>query len=280
MTAGTKGFVGRCYRFSLKLGWSGLRSRSRRAALARLINPISYPRATEFSLALSQLALDQSQRVLDIGSPKLLFLFLAEHTSLELHATDILPNFIDPARMFLEKLGRGAEIGQRLVLATQDARRLTYEDGSFDRVYSLSVLEHIPDDGDAAAMREIGRVLRPGGRAFVTVPYALRGYSETFVRHDVYERRHNGSGPLFYQRRYDDDALQRRLVDPSGLKAAALTYFGEPGLRIDPWWNRLPLATRAPLLWAQPVLERLFLQVLQPARRDRAIGVAITLEKV
>ena len=46
-----------------------------------------------------------------------------------------------------------------------DAERLDFPDNSFDLVYSHGVLHHTPDT--AAAVREIHRVLRPGGRAVV-----------------------------------------------------------------------------------------------------------------
>ncbi|HLU74953.1 MAG TPA: methyltransferase domain-containing protein [Nonomuraea sp.] len=48
---------------------------------------------------------------------------------------------------------------------------MPFEDGSFDRVIAAEVLEHIPDD--MTAMREIFRVLRPGGLAAITVPSFL-----------------------------------------------------------------------------------------------------------
>ena len=46
-----------------------------------------------------------------------------------------------------------------------DAERLSFPDDSFDLVYSHGVLHHTPDT--QAAVREIHRVLRPGGRAVV-----------------------------------------------------------------------------------------------------------------
>jgi SAM-dependent methyltransferase len=46
-----------------------------------------------------------------------------------------------------------------------DAERLDFPDNSVDLVYSHGVLHHTPDT--AAAVREIHRVLRPGGRAVV-----------------------------------------------------------------------------------------------------------------
>ena len=49
-----------------------------------------------------------------------------------------------------------------------DATRMPFPDGAFDRVIAAEVLEHIPDDWQA--LREIARVLRPGGQLAVTVP--------------------------------------------------------------------------------------------------------------
>src|ERR671917_1851310 len=46
-----------------------------------------------------------------------------------------------------------------------DAERLEFEDASFDLVYSHGVLHHTPDA--RAAVKEVHRVLKPGGRAVV-----------------------------------------------------------------------------------------------------------------
>ena len=49
-----------------------------------------------------------------------------------------------------------------------DATRLPFPDGTFDRIIAAEVLEHIDDD--MGAIRELARVLRPGGTMAVTVP--------------------------------------------------------------------------------------------------------------
>jgi SAM-dependent methyltransferase len=46
--------------------------------------------------------------------------------------------------------------------------RFPFADGQFDCVVSIDVLEHLRDD--QPFLRELSRVLRPGGRAVVTVP--------------------------------------------------------------------------------------------------------------
>jgi len=57
--------------------------------------------------------------------------------------------------------------GQRSRLLVTDAERLPFADASFDLVYSWGVVHHSPDT--PAAVREIARVLRPGGRARVMI---------------------------------------------------------------------------------------------------------------
>jgi SAM-dependent methyltransferase len=52
----------------------------------------------------------------------------------------------------------------------QDATNFTFADESFDLVIGNHILEHIPDD--AKAMKEIYRVLKPGGGAILQVPYS------------------------------------------------------------------------------------------------------------
>lgn len=52
--------------------------------------------------------------------------------------------------------------------ANGDACALPFPDGTFDRVIASEVLEHVPDD--QAALRELCRVLRPGGTLAATVP--------------------------------------------------------------------------------------------------------------
>jgi SAM-dependent methyltransferase len=59
---------------------------------------------------------------------------------------------------------------------------LPYPAGAFDLILSHEVLEHVADD--ALAVREMARVLKPGGRAVIFVPN--RGYP--FETHGVYWR--------------------------------------------------------------------------------------------
>lgn len=57
-------------------------------------------------------------------------------------------------------------------------------DAAVDAVVAINVLEHIPDD--VAALREVHRVLRPGGRAVIVIPYnpALYDYFDAHLHHE------------------------------------------------------------------------------------------------
>jgi SAM-dependent methyltransferase len=61
-----------------------------------------------------------------------------------------------------------ADLRQKGVTHQVDITRLPMPDGTYDAVIANHVLEHIDDD--AAAMRELCRVLKPGGTAVLTVP--------------------------------------------------------------------------------------------------------------
>jgi ubiquinone/menaquinone biosynthesis C-methylase UbiE len=73
----------------------------------------------------------------------------------------------DLQQEFLDHVLRGAaERGLTNLIPTQgDATALPYEDDSVDAVVLTAVLGEIPDS--VAALREIGRVLKPGGRLVV-----------------------------------------------------------------------------------------------------------------
>lgn len=77
------------------------------------------------------------------------------------HGVDIARRPVEMMRARLSMNGMGgAERVQQ-----GNALELPYEDGSFDRVYSIGCLHHT---GDAArGVSEVHRVLRPGGRALV-----------------------------------------------------------------------------------------------------------------
>lgn len=64
----------------------------------------------------------------------------------------------DPATLFAD-----AAV-EHVALTRADSRVLPFADNSFDKAFSIDVLEHFPRDVIDAYLRETARVLRPGGR--------------------------------------------------------------------------------------------------------------------
>ncbi len=83
---------------------------------------------------------------------------------------------------------RLAQEGLEAEVLVADAESLPFEDASFDVVYSYGVLHHTPDT--AAAVREVHRVLRPGGEVRIML-YSRRSWFALAVwaRHVLRRRR-------------------------------------------------------------------------------------------
>jgi SAM-dependent methyltransferase len=65
----------------------------------------------------------------------------------------------------------------------EDLTGLSFADGEFDCIICMEILEHIPDY--KAALREMARVLRPGGRALMTFPWLGGDYVDHLIRAEV-----------------------------------------------------------------------------------------------
>ncbi len=77
-----------------------------------------------------------------------------------------LTGFDQTFRRELERQA-GAAMPRDLPVVAMDAGAMTFADQSFDCVFSHSCFEHLTDP--EAVMRQIGRVLRPGGLAYISV---------------------------------------------------------------------------------------------------------------
>jgi SAM-dependent methyltransferase len=251
------------------------------AGLKCMVLPVEYIRCAETRYILRHLDVRPGQRVLDVGSPKLLSLFLAARLGAEVHATDLVDYFFERYEVY-SRIALGHE-RSRYRMAREDARTLTYPSAHFDRFFSISAIEHIPDAGDTRAIREVARVLAPGGIACLTVPWSDHGYLEEFKHRgdpDVYWAPGDGE-KVFFQRAYDRDTLERRLVRPSGLRLVDLSFWGERTVPVEHVIlnRRIPRPARILLYPAHVALARLFLRPLEEMEPSKKKVACFTLRK-
>jgi Methyltransferase domain len=97
----------------------------------------------------------------------------------------------------------GGEFGQLML----DVTKLPFADGAFDGLVCNHVLEHVPDDH--AAMRELRRVLAPGGWAVLLVPDVEAAVTDEDPAVTAPEARLARFGQADHVRRYGRDYLDR-----------------------------------------------------------------------
>ena len=242
------------------------------AALRRLVRPLDFRRADECSLVLDWLAPAAGERVLDIGCGD-------GHYDRRIAKTGAVVDAID---MRTNRLAVAARWNPhpRVRFQQMRAEALEFGDGTFDKVVSICVIEHIPDD--EAAFREIARVLRPGGRFVLSCDsLSNAGITDRLrARHATrYAVRHFYTRAMLAARleRAGLDLLRSRFVltTPLSLAITRFTYLADDAGRWPGGWAvkypALAVAGTAGLL-ASRASERL------GARADR--GLTLIAEAV
>lgn len=178
-------------------------------------DPAALCRFGEYRFACEQLELEPGLELLDLACSSNVFQLFLALSGLRVTGIDIDARTLDdlePRRRHVEQVS-GRRLDYRFEVS--NAFSLPYPDGSYDRVISISSVEHMFSDdgrsGDVLAVLEARRVLRPGGRLVVTVPMS--------------------EGMPFHESRTGDDRyrLPYRLYTPAVLEER---FHGLPGLEL------------------------------------------------
>ncbi|MFN0197060.1 MAG: class I SAM-dependent methyltransferase [Planctomycetaceae bacterium] len=119
--------------------------------------------ATDLILWLEQLRTDDDLSLLDVGTgtAQIPIELCRRFQNCHIWAIDLAAEMLKLGQRNIETAG----LSHRIVLQAEDAKRMTFPDRHFDAVISNSIIHHIPQPLDS--LREMARVLRPGGMLFV-----------------------------------------------------------------------------------------------------------------
>ncbi len=178
-------------------------SRAYKAASRQAARPIDYMRYAEFEAIVRDLEIRPQMEILDVSSPQWFSLYLAEHNrNTKFCYINIIDSELDPYKEISSALGI-----DNIEYLKADVRELEFDNDTFDKVISISVIEHVYPElgGDTKALTEIRRILKPEGELLITVPYKAER-NVIYIDAAVYER--NSKDRNFFAREYDKEMFE------------------------------------------------------------------------
>ena len=213
-----------------------------------------------FRYALSLAGGLRGKRVLDVGCGRGEIVVQSALRGAEAWGIDYAQAAVEIARRALDQAG-GESLRARMQVAQMDVQALAFPDESFDVVFMMDVVEHLYPRELDEALREVRRVLRPGGVLIVhTSPNTVfeqrvyRGYSRhinrlalnlaTLLKLDrkVWNAWMLPASDRFPQGAFghvhineQDGASLRRTARRNGFRVTSLRYWEPPTPDLYPW---------------------------------------------
>jgi SAM-dependent methyltransferase len=165
---------------------------------------------TERDLWVSRMAAQvlPRSRVLDVGAGACPYRLLFGHCRYESH---------DFAQLDKSQL----QAGYGAIDYVSDITSIPVSAGAFDAVLCTEVIEHVPDP--VAAIREMARILRPGGRMILTAPLGSGLHQQPY-------HFYGGFTPFWYQRFLAEAGFEQITVEANG---GFFRFYGQESQRLN-----------------------------------------------
>jgi len=193
-------------------------------SLVLLINPISSTRYWEFNFVNKNIIPEGKQKILDVSSPCFFGLYLASKYK-NLNYAMINPDKNDVKET--EIYHKAANYLSNFSVHNGNALSLNYDNGIFDTVISISVIEHIEGMEDKKAIQEMWRVLKPGGKLIITTNVMRKGRIEYRLQDQYSLGLKTHKGKYFFQRVFSEKYLKKNIIKPLGVTPISIEILGE-----------------------------------------------------
>jgi 2-polyprenyl-3-methyl-5-hydroxy-6-metoxy-1,4-benzoquinol methylase len=123
-------------------------------------------RMWEYAWAIVESGVDSRMHVLDAGGTGTFFSYFLAMEGCRVTTIDLEEAKVEDANRLSAALGL-----RTMDHRHGDIREMPFEDEAFDAVFSICVVEHIPEAERASALAQLARVLKPGGRLALTFDF-------------------------------------------------------------------------------------------------------------
>lgn len=220
---------------------------------------LAYHKCREIILTTQCLPADSTAKVLDIGTghnPLVLYWASLGYAVTALDGSLYGYYQLSNVQRDVERDGHSLQFSY----LGGDACNMPIADNSYDYITAICAIEHIPDDGDIVCMKEIYRVLKPGGKAIVTiesngvysehwmiVPYE-RGYQSGKESTDQPDKKWQD----VFCRNYTVHEMKERLGNSANWNTIDIGFYDDFNLPIRSWMDPIQHTILPKLL--QPIV--------------------------
>jgi protein-L-isoaspartate O-methyltransferase len=132
----------------------------------------------EYARGLAYAGIKPGMRILDFGGGATLPVFYLAEQGCDVMSVDINERFTEYTKAYAKRRGLRLSANSVNLVTT----RVPPEWGTFDRILSFCVIEHLPKEAQAPMMNTLAGLLRPGGMLVITFDFGPQAPSEWPLR--------------------------------------------------------------------------------------------------
>lgn len=230
--------------------------------IKRLIYSYYMTRAIEYPLAFNSMDLVSGMKVLDFGSGNSLFPIYLASQGICTYSSDIASSPLSKMREAVLHSRYKSLINEKLNYIFLNGLKLPFKNDFFDRIFAISTLEHFKDDDDLKSIKELSRVLKPGGKMFISLEFH-KDFREIIVPDNKQKKSKTNNARYEWEnfvRYYNRKSIFERIISPSRLIEEKMFLFGSPKISIRKYTDTIHFLKYGMVF--SPLLTKIFYRLL------------------